>query len=101
MLSFLPTISSRDWFTFTFMKNLIVVSILFPLFASSQSKTTAKLDSLFQTMFKKGEPGGAVLIAKDGKIIYKNGFGVADIQTQEPITGKTVFNLGSVSKTFV
>jgi len=78
----------------------MVVS-LFPLSVFSQSKTTAVLDSFFQTIFKTDEPGAAVLIAKNGKIIYKNGFGIADIKTKEPITTKTVFNLGSISKTFV
>jgi CubicO group peptidase (beta-lactamase class C family) len=59
------------------------------------------LDSLFNTIFQEDEPGGAVLIAKDDKLIYKNGFGVEDIKTGEPITTRSVFNLGSISKTFV
>ena len=79
----------------------MIVACIFPLAVLAQTKTTAALDSLFQTVFKKDEPGGAVLIAKDGNIIYENGFGFADIKTREPITTKTVFNLGSISKTFV
>ena len=39
------------------------------------------LDTLFQSFFKSGEPGGAVLLAKDGKLIYQEGFGIADINT--------------------
>jgi CubicO group peptidase (beta-lactamase class C family) len=58
-------------------------------------------DSLFQSFFKPGEPGGAVLLVKDDKIIYQKGFGIADIKTNEPITTKTLFNIGSISKTFV
>ncbi len=58
-------------------------------------------DSLFQSYFKAGEPGGAVLIVKDNKIIYQKGFGVADMKTKEPVTAKTLFNVGSISKTFV
>ena len=72
-----------------------------PLLVLSQTKTTASLDSFFNTIFKTNEPGAAVLIAKDGRIIYKNGFGIADLKTKEPITTKTVFNLGSITKTFV
>ena len=59
------------------------------------------LDSIFNTFFKYGEPGGAVLIAQDDKVIYKKGFGIADINTQEHITTETLFNIGSISKTFV
>lgn len=59
------------------------------------------LDSVFHALFKTGEPGGAVLIAKDNRVIYKKAFGIADIQTRAPITTSTLFNVGSISKTFV
>jgi CubicO group peptidase (beta-lactamase class C family) len=83
------------------MKKFMIVLSILPLTALSQSKISEKLDSLFHGIFKINEPGGAVLIAKDAKIIYKNGFGIADMKTKERITTKTVFNLGSISKTFV
>ena len=38
---------------------------------------------------------------KDGKVIYQNAIGISDINTKEPITSKTLFNIGSISKTFV
>jgi len=60
-----------------------------------------ELDALFTPYFKNNEPGGAVLIAKKDSIIYQKGFGLADINTKEPISTKTLFNTGSVSKTFV
>lgn len=60
-----------------------------------------KLDALFETVFTPGQPGGAVLLAQNGKIIYQKGFGIADIRSQEPITPQTLFNIGSISKTFV
>jgi CubicO group peptidase (beta-lactamase class C family) len=40
-------------------------------------------------------------VAKDDKLIYKNGFGIADMKTGEYITTNSIFNLGSISKTFV
>lgn len=85
------------------MKCLCFVFFLLPLFAAGQpaNKTTMQLDSLFQSYFKPGEPGGAVLLVKDGKIIYQNAFGIADITTKEPVTTRTLFNTGSISKTFV
>lgn len=60
-----------------------------------------QFDSLFQSYFKPDEPGGAVLLVKNGEVIYKKGFGIADINTQEPVTTQTLFNTGSISKTFV
>ena len=79
-----------------------MISALLPTIVFSQgNKITAQLDSLFQTYFKTNEPGGAVLVVRNGKEIYKNGFGIADNETKEPITSKTLFNVGSVTKTFV
>src|SRR5689334_9863547 len=79
------------------------VFILFPGIVIAQKKTaiTKSLDSLFEKTFNAGEPGGAVIIVKNGNIIYKKGFGVEDIQTKKPITTQTLFNVGSISKTFV
>lgn len=61
-----------------------------------------QLDSYLQALIPSGEPGLAVLVAKpnDHKIFSK-GYGVADLTLKTPITARTVFNLGSVSKTFV
>ena len=56
---------------------------------------------MFAKFFKENEPGGAVLISKDDEVIYEKGFGIADVNTKAPITPKTLFNLGSISKTFV
>jgi CubicO group peptidase (beta-lactamase class C family) len=84
------------------MKKWMMISVLLPATVFSQSnKITGQLDSLFQSYFNVNEPGGAVLIVRNGKEIYKKGFGVANIKTKEPITPHTLFNVGSVSKTFV
>lgn len=83
---------------------LLFISFLFtPYAVASQSINTAivQMDSLFKSYFKQDEPGGAVLLVKDGKILYQNSFGLADIHTKEPITTKTLFNVGSITKTFV
>ena len=68
---------------------------------SENDRITNSYDSIFDSVFKKDEPGGAVLIAKDGNVIFKKGFGLADINTKEVITSQTLFNVGSISKTFV
>ncbi|NOT51707.1 MAG: beta-lactamase family protein [Chitinophagaceae bacterium] len=85
------------------MKYSILTILLLPFFATAQTDKnfSMHLDTLFQSYFKQGEPGGAVLLVKNGVTMYQNSFGIADINTKEPITTKTIFNTGSVSKTFV
>jgi len=46
------------------------------------------------------DPGLAVLIARDGKIVYQGGFGFADIEKKIPVTVETKFRIGSVTKQF-
>lgn len=60
-----------------------------------------KLDSFFLQKFKADEPGGAVLVIKGDSLLLSKGYGISDIKTREAVTARTLFNLGSVSKTFV
>lgn len=68
---------------------------------SDNSDWTRELDEYFAAQLPALEPGGAILIMKDDSIVFSRGYGIADINTKEPITPKTLFNLGSISKTFV
>ena len=44
--------------------------------------------------------GMSVSAVKDGEIVYANGFGVIDQETQRPVTSTTLFGIASVSKQF-
>ncbi len=61
---------------------------------------TAKVDQLFQAWNKPDSPGCALSVMKDGRIIYKRGYGMADLDHDVPITPSTVFHVASVSKQF-
>jgi CubicO group peptidase (beta-lactamase class C family) len=58
------------------------------------------IDALFEQEIKKDSPGAAVAIIKDGSIIYKNGYGIACMDYDIPITPSTIFHVASVSKQF-
>jgi CubicO group peptidase (beta-lactamase class C family) len=62
---------------------------------------TSALDAYFTANFPADQPGIAVLVARRGQTVFAGGYGLADLQTREPITTRTLFNLGSLSKTFV
>ena len=56
--------------------------------------------AIFNRVIKGNSPGASVLVAKDGEIIYQNGFGYADIGNRVPFTVDTKSRIGSVTKQF-
>jgi CubicO group peptidase (beta-lactamase class C family) len=82
---------------------IIFIMTFFGVACSDQKQQShvESIDRYFSNYFKENEPGGAVLIMKGDSILFSKGYGIADLKTKEPITPKTLFNLGSISKTFV
>jgi len=58
-----------------------------------------QIDTLF-ARYNSTTPGVAVAVVKDGKVVFKKGYGTANLEYDMPITTKTVFQLASVSKQF-
>ena len=58
-----------------------------------------QIDRLF-SKYHAATPGVAVAVVKDGKIIFKKGYGAANLEYDVPVTTKTVFQIASVSKQF-
>ncbi|MBA2292705.1 MAG: serine hydrolase [Gemmatimonadales bacterium] len=60
----------------------------------------ARVDSLFTSVIRPDGPGCAVGVYRSGEIVLAKGYGVASVETGQPITAHTTFNIGSVSKPF-
>lgn len=87
----------------TFLIGLHCFTILLscvPKKTANQSLSAA-IDAYFNKEFPADEPGGAVLLVKGDSVIFSKGYGLANLSPKETITTKTLFNLGSISKTFV
>ncbi len=63
-------------------------------------KVSHKLDSLLQRINKRHDFHGALLVAKNGKILYENQIGYADFKKKAPLNAASLFQLASVSKQF-
>lgn len=59
-----------------------------------------RVDSLFAEWDKPDSPGASVLIVKDGEILFKKGYGYANLEYGIPIQPATIFHVASVSKQF-
>ena len=59
---------------------------------------------LVSNIFKSAQTGitsgVAVLVSKNGEIIYEKGFGYADVGNKVPVTPDTKFRIGSITKQF-
>ncbi len=84
------------------MAVLIVIALFWavPAFPADDPAPAAKVDKLFEQWNSLDSPGAAVAIVKDGMVVYRKGFGSAQLEYGVPITPSTVFHVASVSKQF-
>jgi CubicO group peptidase (beta-lactamase class C family) len=61
---------------------------------------TDKVDRLFAQWDKPDSPGCALAIIQNGEIIYKRGYGMANLEYDIPISPHSVFDIASNSKQF-
>lgn len=86
------------------MKTYILISVCLLMTACAtrnDKEGLQDLDTMLSEEFKPDQPGGSVLVKKGDSIVFLKSYGLADLETKEKITENTLFNLGSVSKTFV
>lgn len=66
----------------------------------ADDESAKKVDAFLSQWNKNDMPGCAVGVVKDGRLVYKRGFGMANLDYDVPNTPSTRFNLASVSKPF-
>ena len=66
---------------------------------NGQTKTD-QLDELLNLYTEYGQFNGSVLVSENGEIIYKKGFGMANMEWDIPNQSNTKHRLGSITKQF-
>jgi len=66
----------------------------------AETSTASKVDQLFSVWERPDSPGAAVVIIKDGAVVYQHGYGYANLEDHARITPQTVFDVASVAKQF-
>ncbi len=79
---------------------LLIVALLSAHLLNAQTFDKAKMDSLFLRIENNQKGMGSISIFKDGKEVYQNAFGYADVANQLKATKDTRYRIGSISKTF-
>ena len=76
----------RNYYAFM----LVFMFSLTSVFAYAQN-LEQDVEDIIKEQYKEKEPGASVLIAKDGKVIYEKGFGIANMELDIPVNTDMVF----------
>ncbi|MGA8401224.1 MAG: serine hydrolase domain-containing protein [Stellaceae bacterium] len=81
----------------------IILALAFALVATSRPASTADSsadDLMLPLMSADNVPGTALALIKGGQLVLAKGYGFRDLDTHAPVTTATLFNIGSISKSF-
>lgn len=83
---------------------LFSLPLLVVLAATAADKPKPDLDGfdafVSATMKEWKAPGVAIAVVEDGKVILARGYGLRDVKSNLPVTPKTLFAIGSSTKSF-
>ena len=80
------------------MKHFLL--LVFATICVNAQDKAAKIDELLTRYHTNGQFNGTALVSEGGNVIYKKGFGLANMEWQIPNTPDTKFRLGSITKQF-
>ncbi len=84
------------------MKKLKISFLLLFLCFNVFSQTSEAIDKLIQEEMQTTKiPGLALAIIKEGKLIKKTSYGLANVETQTPVNSSTIFKIASISKPMI
>jgi len=78
----------------------VLLLVALPSLNGFAQDKSALLDELFTKYHRFENFEGAVLVAENGKVLYKNAFGLANREWEIPNSTDTKFSLASISKQF-
>ncbi len=80
---------------------LILLLVTGTVRLAAQTPQREPLDQYIESSMKAWKvPGVAVAIVHDQSVVFLKGFGVRNIQTKQPVTPDTIFDIGSCTKAF-
>jgi CubicO group peptidase (beta-lactamase class C family) len=80
--------------------SILACLCLFSLATIQAQDLTSQVDEYLLSHSDPNAPGASVLIAKDGKAIYKKAVGMANLELNVPLSTDNVFEIGSITKQF-
>lgn len=79
---------------------LFLVAAVYSCTVVNAQSLDKQYDALLLENYNTGKPGVTVLVYKDGKVLYRKAFGMANLELAVPMQPDNVFELGSITKQF-
>jgi CubicO group peptidase (beta-lactamase class C family) len=90
----------------SFVRGLLVLILLLGCSSLARGQLSGPnwhqgLDEFTKATMKEWQvPGLAIAVVQDGKVVLTRGYGYRDVDKELPVTSKTLFAIGSISKSF-
>jgi CubicO group peptidase (beta-lactamase class C family) len=79
---------------------LLALCLPLPVAADEAAGLETRVDELYDTLRRSDAPGGVVAVIRDGEVVHRTAFGMADLERGVAVTPDSVFEIGSISKQF-
>lgn len=79
---------------------VIGLGVLFSVRVPAADVLSQKVDRIFSVYEKAGSPGCSLGVIRDGNFAYRKAYGLANLELGVPLSPRSVFYMGSVSKQF-
>ena len=82
-----------------YLEGLGRLSYSIPESQGLDSRKLAKIDTIMaKSIAKQAFPGGVVLVAKNGQVVFEKAYGYYDYKNAKPVSTETIYDLASITK---
>jgi CubicO group peptidase (beta-lactamase class C family) len=80
---------------------LLLLPLLHPISDDKPVSTkSSHVDAIFREYAHRGAPGASVMVIRDGKVLFKKAYGLANLEEKTPCATDTNYRLASLTKQF-
>ena len=79
---------------------LTILLALWSISTATAQSLEEKISPLLSKVFSLDEPGASVIVVKEGRTLFRQGYGMANLELEVKIKPEMVFRLGSITKQF-
>lgn len=65
-----------------------------------ENNLTNEIEALLAPLYPADQPGAAAIVVKDGQVLFRKGYGMANLELGVKVEPQMIFRLGSITKQF-